>query len=245
MKKKIIMIDCLWYKPESILIYLFKIIQFSIMNLSISKYVVWASHELKDYSKTFKIPIKKIIYIPHHHTLEGYVYKILDGNYIFSGGDGDRDYFTLIKAVKDINIRVFIATRRKDVLNNKKLPKNIIAFPTTNENFRKIMAASKMVIVPMEKNLLHSGGQQTYLNAMAMGKPVIVADDKGASDYINNGQNGFVINSGDVNQLKATINLLLNNNKLSTDISLNAKDTYIKFSTGSCLSKILNLAKEL
>ena len=53
-----------------------------------------------------------------------------------------------------------------------------------------------IVVIPMGGHL-HSGGQQTFLNAMAVGKPVIVTDPVGASSYIEHGITGLLVSLGD------------------------------------------------
>ena len=54
-----------------------------------------------------------------------------------------------------------------------------------NPGFRNLRTGSRLVVVPMEAGHFHVGGEQTYLNAMAMGKPVIVTDDRGAHQTIS------------------------------------------------------------
>jgi len=135
----ILMIDCLWYKPQNWFQLWLKRLQFHLMARAVNQFVVWASHEV-------------------------------------------RDYETLLKAVEGLGVKVVIATRLSNWNGNVKIPEQVKAFPTSHSDFRKWMAGSRMVVIPMEKGHLHSGGQQTYLNAMAMGKPVVVADDCGAKD---------------------------------------------------------------
>lgn len=244
-RKPILMIDCLWYKPRSRFVLWLKSIQIRLMALVVRKFVVWASHEVQDYAAVFSIPEEKLIYIPHHHTLEGYKFEVHEGNYIFSGGDGDRDYVTLLEAVRGLGVKVVIATRLSDWHENVAIPPEVDVFPASHVEFRKLMAASKIVIVSMKKGLLHSGGQQTYLNAMAMGKPVIVADDCGAEDYIKDGVNGLIVPSGNSEVLRATIKSLLDNQADIARLAKNAKSTYDTFSTTRCIKKILNLAEEI
>jgi len=49
-----------------------------------------------------------------------------------------------------------------------------------------------------------SSGQQSYLNAMLLGKPVIVTEPPGVHDYINNGVTGVIVPSS-VEALRAAI----------------------------------------
>jgi len=244
-KIPVLMIDCLWYKPRNSLGLCLKKIQLQLMAQAIDRFVVWASHEKKDYATVFHISEQKFLYIPHHHTLEGYEFEVSEGDYIFSGGDGDRDYSTLLKAVEGLGIKVIIGTRLTNWNDGVAIPQGVEAFPTSQLDFRKWMAGSRLVVIPMKKGLLHSGGQQTYLNAMAMGKPVIVADDCGAKDYIEDGVNGLIVPAGDAEALRNAIKSILDNAEISTKLSNNAKDAYVSFSTPKCMERILQAAEKI
>jgi glycosyltransferase involved in cell wall biosynthesis len=244
-KTPILMIDCLWYRPRNWFLLGLKRFQCRVMARVVNKFVVWASHEVRDYASVFHVPEQKFIYIPHHHTLEGYEFEVSDGDYIFSGGDGDRDYETLLKAVEGLGVKVIIATRLSNWNGNIPVPEYVKAFPTSHADFRKLMAGSKLVVVPMKKGLLHSGGQQTYLSAMAMGKPVIVADDKGAKDYIENGVNGFIVPAGDGKALREAIKMIVDNPEFGIRLGNKAKDTMEPYSTPLCMKRILQTAEEI
>jgi hypothetical protein len=241
----ILMIDCLWYKPGNLFLLALKRLQFRLMARAVNKFVVWASHEVRDYAAVFRIPEQKFLYIPHHHTLEGYEFEVSSGDYIFSGGDGDRDYETLLKAVEGLGVRLVVATRLNNWNGDVNIPEEAKAFPTSHSDFRKWMAGSRVVVIPMKKGLLHSGGQQTYLSAMAMGKPVIVADDKGATDYIESGVNGIIVPAGDVAALRTAIKSVIDNPEFAAKLSNNAKNAYISFSTPRCMERILQTAEEI
>src|ERR1051326_4559863 len=66
-------------------------------------------------------------------------------------------------------------------------------------------AGAALVVVPLAVGQMHLGGQQTYQNAMAMGKPVIVADDCGADEYVTNGVDGILLSPGDMEGMRAAI----------------------------------------
>jgi glycosyltransferase involved in cell wall biosynthesis len=107
------------------------------------------------------------------------------------------------------------------------------------------MAGSRIVVVPMKKGLIHSGGQQTYLSAMAMGKPVIVADDKGAKDYIENGVSGVIVPSADAKALRKAVKMITDNPEFAGRLSSKAKESMEAFSTSLCMKRILQTAEEI
>ncbi len=243
-KVPVIMSDCLWYEPNAKLDLYLKKLEFRLAARVVRKFIVWSSHEIRDYSKAFSLPQEKFVFIPFHHTLEGFAFEVSEGDYLFSGGDGDRDYQTLAKAVQGLKIRTVIATRRPDWHRKLALYKGIKVCSTTAEGFRRLMAGAKFVVISMEKGLLHSGGQQTFLNAMAMGKPVIVAGEGGAKDYIRHGHNGLIVPAGKVDALRQAIKVILEDPEFAKELGENAKKAYDTYSTSESIEKILKLAEK-
>jgi glycosyltransferase involved in cell wall biosynthesis len=240
----IVMVDCLWYVPKGRVLRAFKRLQFLLLSRAVDVFVVWASHEIDDYSKAFKISATKLRFIPHHHTLEGYSYVVAEGDYLFSGGDGDRDYVSLLTALETLPVSAIIATRIKPTPVDEK-NRLVSIKPVTSSEFRSLMAGAKIVVIPMKKGLLHSGGQQTYLNAMALGKPVIVADDKGARDYIEDGVNGLLVPAENPILLRNAIKTVLENEDLRQSLMRGARQTLDQYSTPSCMIKILELTSAM
>ena len=107
------------------------------------------------------------------------------------------------------------------------------------------MAGCRLAVIPMKKGLLHSGGQQTYLNAMAMGKPVIVVDDFGAKDYIEHGVNGLIVPSGESETLRTAIKSIISDPRFEEKLGCNALKTYNTYSTTKCMERILEAAREV
>ena len=89
---------------------------------SVARFVVWASHEVEDYARAFGLPKEKLEYVPFHTTLHDYAYEVRDDGYLFAGGNFDRDYRTLIEAVRDLPLPVWIATTRPEQLAGVSLP---------------------------------------------------------------------------------------------------------------------------
>jgi glycosyltransferase involved in cell wall biosynthesis len=240
-----VMIDCLWYLPHSPVIRRLKALQLQVESRSVSRFVVWAAHEMETYSRAFGIPEHKFVFMPFHTTLVGYDYKVSAGDYIFSGGNGDRDYATLARAVGDLGVRTIVATTNRAAFKGVPIPGNVRVLSCDHAEFRRLMAGARVVVVPMEAGLLHSGGQQTYLNAMAMGKPVILCDSRGAPGYIEHGVDGIVIPSGDADQLRRALQTVLAQPDLAAAMGRRAKQCIERggYSTDDCMRAIAELAR--
>jgi hypothetical protein len=59
------------------------------------------------------------------------------------------------------------------------------------------MVPSPVAIVPMQAGMLHPGGQQTWVNAMTRGKPMIVEEDRSVCDYIVQSSTDWLAKPGD------------------------------------------------
>jgi len=207
-----VMTCCLWKREENAFIKIFKKFLLKLIAKSVALFVVWSQEEIENYHKEFGIPKDKLKFIPHHSTLKGYNFKIYDGNYIFAGGNSSRDYITLIKAVQNLSIKTIIALTDYSLIKGINIPNNVKVVSLSREEFRQYMAGSKMVVVPLKKNLLQSAGQQTYLNAMSLRKPVIVSKVPGVEDYISNYETGIIVEPENSQALRKAISFILNGN---------------------------------
>jgi glycosyltransferase involved in cell wall biosynthesis len=241
-----VMVDCLWYAETNPLLRWLARAKFRALIRSVSCFVVWASPEVAGYSQVLEVPRSKLRFVPHHHTLEGYGFAVCDGGYVFAGGDGDRDYQTLVEAVKGLGVRLVIATRRREWLTKAGLPANVSVRPMGAAEFRRVMAGARVVVVPMKRGLLHLGGQQTYLNAMAMGKPVVVCEERGAPDYLDDGVTGLIVPAGCVSRLRAALTRLLGDAGLREAMGRGAAAAVQErnLSTEGCMRRIVALAYE-
>jgi glycosyltransferase involved in cell wall biosynthesis len=111
------------------------------------------------------------------------------GDFVFSGGNASRDYRLLLDAVEGLGVPVRLATSR-DVGS---LPPNVQAGPVSPDEFLDLMAASRAVVLPLSTATGRSGGQQSYLNALLLGRPLVVTDAPGVRDYLADGVHALVV----------------------------------------------------
>jgi len=95
-----------------------------------------------------------------------------------------------------------LATNRPKLLRGLDVPGNVRVVSVSPAEFRRLMARSRIVVMPMRATLLHAGAQQSILNAMLMGKPVILTDPEGGADYIDSGRTGILVPYGDPSRLR-------------------------------------------
>lgn len=242
--KPVVKIDCLWYRQSNLKHFISKCL-FKWLDKFVSCYVVWASREIADYASTFGLPIDKFIFIPYHTTVDLSTVTIQHNNYIFSGGNFARDYATLAKAIEGIKYEVVIACSNSEAIAGIEFPPNAKVGGVSHQEFMQLMAGSDINIIPLEKGLLHSGGQQSFLNAMLMGKPVIVTDPDGAKDYIEDGVDGLLVPPGDPEQLRNAILRVENDPSFAEKLGKAGKQKAVKLCTEYHFLLITKLTKKI
>lgn len=187
-----------------------KIIKFAAKGISI--FILWSRDQIFYHSQFLNIDKNKFVFLPYkanHSRFNRYNIEI--GNYIFSGGNSKRDYDCLFNAVRNTDIPVIISTTDKKYLDFVERLPNVVVLSASEPAFAQLQAFSKFIVVPMKFTGLKGGGEANFCNAMWHGKPVIASDNISAKDYIIDGVTGYVVNSGDYEELREKILLLWNN----------------------------------
>jgi glycosyltransferase involved in cell wall biosynthesis len=241
-RKPHVMIDCLWdLRPGTVRAWL-KRLRLRLAARSVHRFAVWASHEVEDYARAFGLPREKLVYVPFHTTVHDYDYDVRDGGYLFAGGNSGRDYRPLIEAVRPLDLPVWIASTRPELFRGVDLPPHVRVEPTTHTGFREAMAGARLVVIAMESGLLHSGGQQTCLNAMYMGKPTVAVGRKWAADFIEDGVTGLIVDYDDPAGLRRAIAWIVENPEAARRMGERAREHAATFTTERTMRAVYELA---
>ncbi len=209
---------------------------------SVCTTLVNTTHEVEAYSELFKLPKDKFLFLPYCYRLKGYEFTVRNDGYIWSGGNGDRDYKLLIESLNGLNVPVIINATRQSLFEGINIPENINVQGVTPEEFRQYMAGCTFAVIPMEPGKLHPGGQQTFLSLMKMGKPVILTDPIGGRDYINHGENGILVPFGNRMKLREAIKYLVNNPQEVKRMGENAIKSVDRNSEDDYMRSVLDVA---
>jgi Glycosyl transferases group 1 len=153
------------------------------------RYAVLSTKEVETFPKVWGVDPSRVVFQPFPNTLHEYRgMETRDDGYIFAGGNSVRNFGLLESALVGTNIPTRIATKWQPVLN---LP-NLKVGPTSHDDYMTLLANSHAVVVPLRQSV-RSAGQQSYLNAMGLGKPVIVTEAPGVRDYVIDGVTGVIV----------------------------------------------------
>ena len=243
---KVVVTECLWARePKSFRGYL-KLRVMRLMLQRIDKCILYAKVDIPKFAEYYRVDPSKFVFIPFFNTLHPhrYTYAEIPGSYVFSGGNSDRDYASLIEAMRSLDAQCFIACGPA-VLKGIDLPTNVYRVEANPWQFRQLLKSAAIVVVAMKGGLLRSAGQQTFLNAMRLGKPVIVTDPDGARDYIQNGETGLTVPPGDPQALRKALEMLLHDPATYSRIAANAQAASADLTIENISVQICAIADEL
>jgi glycosyltransferase involved in cell wall biosynthesis len=135
---------------------------------------------------------------------------------VCAAGAVNRDYETLIEAVRELGVPTKIAadtawkhsTGPEAERKGPPLPEFVEMRSWGNyRNLRQLYARSAVVVVPLRKALL--SGVTVALEGMAMGKPVILTHNPYVEEFLRDGENGYFVPAGDARALREKIRYLL------------------------------------
>jgi len=168
-------------------------------------YCVLSTDEQASFGPQWGVDSARVRFTPFFATVaDSWLAKTSDDGYIFAGGNSQRDYGLLVEAVEGLGYPVKIASAWQP---DRPLPPNVTVEQLGAEQYDSAMAGATMVVVPLARSP-RSAGQQTYLNAMRLAKPVVVTNAAGVCDYVRPGQTGQVVEH-DPASLRAAIDFVL------------------------------------
>jgi glycosyltransferase involved in cell wall biosynthesis len=242
-RKPHVMIDCLWYESPSRWKAWLKRLRLRLAARSVTRFVVWASHEVDDYARAFGLPREQLEYVPFHTTLQDYQYEVRDDGYLFAGGNSDRDYPPLVEAVRGLDLPTWIATTRREQFAGLDIPPHVRIEPTSVPGFRQAMAAARLIVVPLKDGLVHSAGQQTCLNAMFLGKPTVAVGRKWARDFITDGVDGLIVDRADPIELRRAIRWVLDHPDAARRMGERGRERAAWFTTERTMRAVYRIVK--
>jgi len=167
-------------------------------------------------------------------------------NYIFAGGGQDRDFKSLIEAVSGLDVHLKIVTISPEKLGQVgQLPANCeVLWKMPLQEFLELMAGSLFVVVPLiEANYPH--GQTTLVQALSLGKAVVVTRNVGIDEYMTDGKMGIIVSPGDVVGYREAILRLLKNPDLRQSYELNARAKAAELTYAAFSKRLVALCREL
>lgn len=136
----------------------------------------------------------------------------VEGDLVASAGREHRDYRTLVEALPaDARLRIAdhsLFTPRATREDPAVWPANIERVALHPSGLRDLYAKAAVVVVPVVETLMPAG-ITTLLEAMAMGKALVVTETSGLRGIVEDGRTGLLVPPGDSRAMRSAIERLL------------------------------------
>lgn len=176
--------------------------------------------------KNLNIPETKVDFVYDkidHHFFRPL--KVETDDYILVVGQEQRDYKTLLQAVSGTNLKLIIVASSPWSTYPVTLKTNdniTILQNIPYQELRTLYAKARLVMVPLF-DVNYAAGVNTVLEAMAMGKPLVVSQITGIADYVVHNETGLYVTAGSVNELRDAILSLWSNPGACRRLGANAR----------------------
>lgn len=136
-----------------------------------------------------------------------------EGPFLLSAGLELRDYETLIRAVRDLPVKVLIGagspwSRRRFGLAPDQLPDNVRVESFNSRQMRELYRSASLVVVPVVATT-RTCGISVALEALAMARPLVITSTEGLAHYFEDDATAAMVPPGDVDALRARVKELL------------------------------------
>ncbi|MEW6684724.1 MAG: glycosyltransferase family 4 protein [Candidatus Edwardsbacteria bacterium] len=200
-------------------------------------FICHSAREREFYIKEFGANYQeRIHFVPYGIKMpetDSFVNNIVDkSRYFFSGGTSNRDYGTLIEAFRELNERLKIACFRGDI-KNLHIPSNIEVFHNVFGNeFLYYMGNAYGVVISLDAPNI-SSGQLVLLDAMRLGKAIIITRSNGIEDYLDTSC-AILVEPHSAEDIRNAVRNLVNN---KGKLCLLAANAYRKYEANFTIEK--------
>jgi glycosyltransferase involved in cell wall biosynthesis len=152
--------------------------------------------------------------------------------YVFSiGNDYSRDFDTLVRAVKVCAARpgythhCLLQTSLPvgDPGTGIEVCRAKVSYAELRDRYRR----ASLVVLPL-RDVIHAGGINSLLEAMATAKPVVITRSRGIRDYVVDGETAALVEPGDARGMADTILRLLGSPQEATRLGRNARQFVVE-----------------
>jgi glycosyltransferase involved in cell wall biosynthesis len=180
--------------------------------------VTSALGEVDIYSRRLGIPRERFRFVPFHTNVVNPGRVGEEHGYAFSAGRSGRDYEALARAMQGLDVDLVVLGDAASLEGVTFPSRTTVLVDQPYERYIELLHGCDFVVVPLI-DLPRSTGQVVILEAMAIGKPVIVTETVGTVDYVESGENGLLVPPGDAEALATAIRRLSEDPELRAHFS--------------------------
>ena len=176
--------------------------------------------EVDIYSRRLGIPRERFRFVPFHTNVVNPGPVGAARGYAFSAGKSGRDFEVLARAAQRLDMDLVVVGNAASLDGLEFSSRTKVLVDQPYDRYLELLHGCDFVVVPLV-DLPRSTGQVVILEAMAIGKPVVVTETVGTVDYVESGVNGLLVPPGDAEALAAAMLRLRQDPELRARLSEN------------------------
>lgn len=206
---------------------------------------VSARREAEHYGARLHLPRSAFQFVPWHTNMLVPRRAPSPSGPVFSAGRTGRDWRVLGDAVKGLGYPVTVICT-KDAQGAADFPPCVNVLTDVDyAGYRSELESARIVVIPLERHA-YSSGQVVILEAMALGKPVVVTRVVGSEDYVIDGVTGLTVEPDSPDALRDAIQRILSDPELEDSLSRNALDQVVRDHTlQRYLERVMRISREV
>jgi len=189
-------------------------------------FITNSTSEIQTNARRFGVPESRFRYVPLSSTIDQPERILTDAGYFFCGGRTLRDYQTLKKVMLATGHAWHVVTGATDLLEEALPDRITVHREIPREKYLDLLRGAKLVVLPL-LSTERATGQVVLLEAMSYGKPCITTRAPGTVDIIRDGENGFLAEPGNADQMIELIRQIEQHPTRASTIGQTAFDTII------------------
>jgi glycosyltransferase involved in cell wall biosynthesis len=193
---------------------------------------IFIHKDVDGYVQNYAIPRSRCRYVPFKANNFDLAEKVIgkDGDYVVALGASQRDYRLLVDSVRGSAIPLKIILPEASIKAHRAhigydvLPENVhhVKAPVDRLAWSRYLAESRVVVIPIIPGTIQPAGISVYLEAMVLGKPVVIT--RGAStEGILDEDLAVLVPPGDVQALRQAVISVWNDGVLRQRLSENGR----------------------
>lgn len=199
----------------------------------VDRIITWSSVQRQVAVERIGFGPEDVVLVRHPVDQEFFHPEARERKILFSAGSTQRDFDTLVEAARGLGIPVRIAASLVVALSGFKVTTtdvrqhldkfdHVEVESLNSSQLRASYAEAKVVVVPLLPTDIDAG-VNVILEGMAMGRPVISTRTTGQIDVIRDGDTGVLVPPGDVEALRAQIEMMLNDPQAAEEMGRRAR----------------------
>lgn len=175
------------------------------------------------------IPAERAVFVPYGVDERFYApSEVPSDGYVLAVGREQRDYPTLLEAVRPLGVRtVIVASSAWLAMNDLTLgnlsPEVEVLAQVPYPALRELYRGAALVVTALQPDTDYAAGITAVLETMASQRPAVVSDSPGMADHISDGQTGRVVPAGNPVALREAIAALLRDRSEAARLAANAR----------------------